>query len=114
MNRIDFEDLGQGHKERRGEQHGGQRLDEDAEQEEGDIHQKEEHPRLVGHALDPFSQLHRNLFRGHRPGEASRRADDQHHHRFFWDNRSPSLEWLTRPRELYAPNPSIYLHISQG
>ena len=67
-----------------------------------------------GRALNPFSQLHRYLLRGHHLVEAPRRTDDQHDHRFFWDNRIPSLEWLTRPRELYAPNPSIYLHISQG
>ena len=102
------------HEQRLGEEHGGQWLDENAEQGEGDIHQQEKDPRLVSHSLDPLSQLHGYLLCAHQLVEAPRRTDAQHDHLFFWDNRSPSLEWLTSPSELYAPNPSIYLHISQG
>jgi len=35
-----FEDLGERHEQRRGEEHGGQRLDENAEQEVGGVDQQ--------------------------------------------------------------------------
>ena len=103
MDHVDFEDLSERHEQRRGEEHGGQRLDENGEQEVGGIDQQQEHPWLAGHAFDPFSQLNGYLLRGHHLVEAPRRTDAQHDHLFFWENRIPSLEWLTSPRELYAP-----------
>ena len=103
MQHVDFEDLGERHEQRRGEERGRKRLDERAQQEEGDVGQQEEHPRLVRNVFDPLGKRRRNLFGGHQPRQATRRADDQHDHLFFWDNRSPILEWLTSPSELYAP-----------
>ena len=40
MQHVDFEDLGERHEQRRGEEHGRKRLDENAEQEVGGIDQQ--------------------------------------------------------------------------
>ena len=81
VDEVDVERLGERQEERRGQQQRRQRLDEDAEQEQRQVHEQQEHPLLMRDRLDPLGELHRHLLGGQQPRHRGRRAEHEHHHR---------------------------------